>query len=46
MAHDDDSLVTSGSLSRDLGGEWNHKRVEDPDWESDVLDEDGRWKSE
>ena len=37
---DDNPPLTSGSLSPDLGEEWKHWRVEDPDWESDVSAED------
>ena len=29
----DNSPVTSGSLSPDMGGEWKNWCVEDPDWE-------------
>ena len=33
---DDNSLVTSGSLSSDLGEEWKKWCVDDPDWERDA----------
>ena len=39
---DDNSLVTSGSLSSDLGEEWKNWCVDDPDWASDVSAKDGR----
>ena len=39
---DDNSLVTCGSLSLNLGEEWKNWCVEDPDWESDVWAKDGR----
>ena len=39
---DDNSLVTSGSLSSDLCEEWKNWCVDDPDWVSDVSAGEGR----
>ena len=39
---DDNTLVTSGSFSPDLGEEWKNWCVEDPECESDFSAEDGR----
>ena len=39
-ADDDNSPVTSGSLTSDLGEVWKTSCVDDPDWESDVSAEE------